>query len=69
MHLPYVLKGESKMTIPFPLTMNFAYLDDELVSPFAHDENEINYISATKDSDYEVTETLFAEDPRYDPND
>ena len=66
---PYILKGDSKMSIPFPLTMNFAYIDDELVSPFAHEENEINYITASKNSDYGVTQLFFEDDPKYDVND
>ena len=49
--------------------MNFASIDDELVIPFEHEENEINYIVATKNSDYEVTQLSFEEDPDYDAND
>ena len=56
------------MSVNFPLTMNFAHIDDELVSPFKHDDNEINYIIATKDSDYEITEKLLKEEPDYDEN-
>ena len=45
--------------------MNFGTIDDELVNIFEHEENEINYMTATKNSDYGVLQEPFD----YDPND